>query len=320
MLGLFDLLVEKELGTPSRKSHDNGEPNAQTRIQATPSKVSSSKRRHGFSTEDDDAGGLRRTPVSASKRRMLNSFMTPLKGRRDHAGRATPTSASALQFDTPAFLKRHSLTTVDEHETFDKPISSLRLPRKPFARGLSEIVASLRRVEEEQADEDLEALREMEAEEIGGSVPKKTHKSHDEVLVADSQTQRLLLGGLDDEGKYDSPAEDMGGDTAPVFKKKGQKRTTRKVNIRPTRAIRPADVTDAQGDASDEGSEPEPAHDVDDIESKAASGKPPVKEARVKKSVRKVNELAHANFRRLKIKKKGGRGCLGRSGRFRTRR
>ncbi|KLU84707.1 DNA replication regulator SLD2 [Magnaporthiopsis poae ATCC 64411] len=266
--------------------------------------------------EDDDEDGrsgnrLGRTPVSSAKRHRLDSFMTtPLGNRRDAnaAPRAdlnkTPKSSTAaqdnLQFTTPEFLRRlppksiatgSAIARLDENgvpvaddSTADdlldissrRPFAS-RLPRKPLIRGLSSVVASLRKMEEEQLDEDLEALREVEAEMMGGGPPppkpsvksvSSQKPSLDNVIAAKSAAPREkeevvedsqlaaggaegppptgLLGGFDDEGMYDSPDDDKdagldrNGNPLRVFKKKGQKRTTRRVNMRPVRTRRPA--------------------------------------------------------------------------------
>lgn len=337
VLGLFDLMVEKELGTPSKKENDGGKAHGRGTVQATPS-----KRR--LSIDDESATRLGRTPMSTGKRQMLNDFMTPLKKRDANAASGkTPTSVSKLQFDTPAFLKRHSLPTVDEDGQFNAPVSSLKLPRKPLVRGLSEIVASLRKVEEEVHDDDEDALREAEGIEMGGAPPPKPRpQPRDEVLVEDSQVQQLPLGGFDDEGLYDSPVEDaLGRDGNPlkVYKKKGQKRTTRRVNMRPTRTKRPANMGEggdsedddevlapetqaAGGDADAEsGSDFDAAADARSkpVNVKAKTVKGP-KEGTAKKAVRKVNELAHANFRSLKLRNYGAKGGPGHNSRFRRKR
>lgn len=298
VLGLFDLLVDKELGSPSKAIQQQNSPR-KSRLLATPS------RRRGSVSEESSALG--RTPMSTSKRQMLNTFMTPLKKRDDNAGGKTPSSVSkTLQFDTPAFLKRHSLPALLENAE-DAPAPPLRLPRKPLVRGLSEIVASLRRVEEDKLDDDLDALREMEHEEMGLPPPEpivrapaaataEPSDSEIGILERDSQSIRLPLGGLDDEGLYDSPDEEQKGRDGlplPVFKKKGQKRTTRKVNIKPMMKKRP----------TIDGQEPEKESEDD---------KP--------KKVRKVNELAHANFRSLKLRNRGSKGGPGYGSKFRRRR
>ncbi|KAK5995536.1 DNA replication regulator SLD2 [Cladobotryum mycophilum] len=340
VLGLFDLLVEKELGTPSRRHGEGGGSGGKTgslplNLQSTPG-----KRRSSF--DDDGIAALGRTPTS--KRQRGNLFATPLK-KKDGRDAGTPTSVSKLTFETPAFLKRHSLPTVDENSSFDVP-APLRLPRKPFARGLSEIVASLRRVEEEQADEDLEALREAEGGDFGGEPelgkpipPKPKPKEPEAILESDSQAMQLL-GGFDDEGMYDSPVEED-GNPLRVFKKKGQKRTTRRSNMKPTRHKRPAVSTENGNGIENEEDEEEEAvttaqtggaggsddefvdenDDGDDAKSKKSTKKKPSTAAGVvKKAARKVNELAHANFQRLKLRNHGAKGGPGHNSRFRRRR
>ncbi|PTB61912.1 hypothetical protein BBK36DRAFT_1189650 [Trichoderma citrinoviride] len=333
VLGLFDLLVEREFKSPLKGA------TRPANVHATPS-----KRRSSLS--DDAAANLGRTPSSTSKRKL---FSTPMKKRDGQNMAGTPSSVSKLQFDTPAFLKRHSLPTLDENTTFDAP--PLRLPRKPLVRGLSEIVASLRKVEEEQLDDDLEALREVEAEAeaaSGGPPPQPPVKSQkpepkQDILEPDSQAKQLPLGGFDDEGMYDSPTEDAvdrDGRPMKVFKKKGQKRTTRRVNMRPVRTKRPANLaednesdededdqatipdTQAQMDKSDIAGESdgeyEDGHDTPGAKAKAE--KPAKPEGVVKKAARKVNQLAHANFHRLKLRNHGAKGGPAHNSRFRRRR
>ena len=372
VLGLFDLLQEEgeegeqggPVDSPSKKHqtsrHSTGE--ARSKVHATPSKRPSSM------TDMAITPRMGRTPMSASKRQYLNTFISPLKSRDTNTlGPNTPSSRQLHLDETPQFLKRYSgglPGMVDENGEFDVPAPPLRLPRKPLGRGLSEIVASLRKVEEEQADEDLEALREMEAEEaaVAGGAPVTRQPlsrpaADEEVLVPDTQNQRLPLGGFDDEGMYDSPVEEgQGADGNPmrVFKKKGQKRTTRKVNMKPVWIKRPAETATQKGDADGEddddddevvqktqlggdGDEP-PANVSSDSEfddgktaaakkpktakkkeSKSKAGKEP-KEGTVKKAARKVNELAHANFQRLKLRQNGAKGGPGYNSRFRRRR
>jgi hypothetical protein len=324
VLGLFDLLLEKELGTPKKGERDEGN------VASTPS-----RRR---SIADPDSGRLGRTPMSSSKRQRLDTFMTPLKNRDGRIGDGgTPSSVSKLQFDTPAFLKRHSFPAADENVGMPAP---LKLPRKPMVRGLSEIVASLRQIEEEvvEADDDMEALREMEAMETGDMPPPKpmpTAKkiAEEEVLAPDRPQDALPLGGFDDEGVYDSPTEDQKGrDGQPlrVYKKKGQKRTTRRSNMKPVRSKRASSV-DLGGKAEaddDYGTDEDEAEVRDsDAESDYETAAPKKKqqgekkEGKVKKTARKVNELAHANFQRLKIKNSGAKGGkAGFGSRFRRRR
>ncbi|EQL04245.1 DNA replication regulator SLD2 [Ophiocordyceps sinensis CO18] len=325
VLGLFDLLVERELGTPSHKDKDSPRKSASRHnIHATPSK------RTGGVDADGDSG-LARTPMSASKRHLVNATMTPMKNKGETPCGRTPTSVSKLQFDTPAFLKRHTLPTLSENATFDMP-ASLKLPRKPLVRGLSEIVASLRRVEEETLDDDLEALREAENEQEGGEPARDAPRMSTDT---DSQPRRLPLGGVDNEGTYDSPEEDKShrrGNPLAVFKKKAPKRTTRRVNIKPTWNKRPLDMAESSREADEDGASTRPSvqaaeaqqvlddEDFQDANPKKRLKVKATKEGTVRKAVRKVNELSHANFQRLKLHNSGAKGGPGHNSRFRRRR
>ena len=311
VLGLFDLLVEKELGTPSKRDSATNIGSFH-KLDPTPNKRTA--------TMDDDEEKLGRTPMSSSKRQRLNHFMTPLKSKDGNKDAVTPCSVSKLQFDTPAFLKRNTLAVLDESGDFDAP-APLRLPRKPFTRGLSEIVASLRKVEEENLDDDLDALRDIEDGDLGEPKPKTLFpsKPKDDVLVEDAQTRKLPLGGFDDEALYDSPVEGDGNPTR-VYKKKGQKRTTRMVKMRPTRTKRPENMaenpqSDVENDETHALGE-DAGSDFDEVLEKRSA---PKKEGTVKKAARKVNELAHANFQRLKLRNHGAKGGPGFNSRFRRR-
>ncbi|KAK2003019.1 DNA replication regulator SLD2 [Colletotrichum falcatum] len=338
VLGLFDLMVERELGTPSRKNWDLNT-TADSRSTTTP-------RKRATPTDDEDNARFGRTPMSASKRQMLDSFMTPLKNKDSQLFDAkTPTTVSKLQFSTPSFLKRQTQPPPSKDEDFVAP--PLRLPRKPIVRGLSAIVASLRKVEEEHLDndDDLDALREAEGEVVVR--PKAPPKPKGDLLAADSQVH-LPLGGFDDEGLYDSPDEEQKGrDGMPlrVYKKKGQKRTTRRVNMKPVHIKRPSGLAeDGQEEDADEETVPETqangaADDMqdelagvgsgsdDEFDGSASRAKTTKKAAKktekvgtVKKAVRKVNEMAHTNFRRLKLRNNGAKGGPGYNSKFRRRR
>ncbi|KAK0725430.1 DNA replication/checkpoint protein [Lasiosphaeris hirsuta] len=305
VLGLFDLLTR----TPSRSN------NTSVFTATTPNT-------HHPAASPSTGGNRRltRTPRSISGQRILlfgAATTTPLHNRdgNSQAGgaRQTPQSGrsgvSKLQFSTPAFLRRTAAPLPPVDENGEWGIAPLRLPRKPLGRGLSNMVAGLRKIEDEALDEDMDALREMEMEmemerlapvkkaappaaapvvRKPGAVPK------DEVEVGDSQLQALLeaeaeedgglepgvepepepepepevlrsekpvlLGGFDDENLYDSSeAEQLDrGQPLRVYVKKGQKRTTRRSNMKPARLRRPVDVP---GDDDDDEVVPETQFD-----------------------------------------------------------
>jgi hypothetical protein len=280
---------------------------------------------------------------------------------------------------------------VDEHdEDHDdhgawKKIGPLRLPRKLVlgGKGLSSVVAGLRKIEDEEFMEEEEAMREMEMEMddmedmegmgrglVGGTgkqgvavaVPVERSAG---VEVGDSQVGQprnlpgnqgeeeqpaVLLSGFDNEGRYDHlDQEKQPAQPLRIFKKKGQKRSTRLVNMRPTRSKRPVQAGDEDKEEEDDndlipetqfdanaefdGSGLSDFDDDDDEEEGKKKKKPKPKttaktqpaanekgEGVVKRAVRKVKASAHANFKRLKLKNNGAKGGPGYNSRFRRRR
>lgn len=416
VLGLFDLLPFKdaEIDSPSRPKRPAKYPHAAGAVQETP------RRGRTIDTGVGIAIDLDRTPSSRSRRPQQQQpqqpqqpqqtprksvLSTPLKDSSNRVAK-TPSSSrsvSKLQFQTPAFLRRIPMSKINENSEFASP-EPIRLPRKPLIRGLSSIVADLRKTQEEQLDDELDALREMENEGAptvpakkpsaaprsegqpppAPPGPAKGDDSHTEIILAeDSQKQTLsLLGGFDDEGMYDSEdgeqeGLDRDGKPLRVFKKKGQKRTTRKANMRPVMTKRPPSTgPPREPDQDDDGemipetqvakSVPKPPGADDDAESQSGSefdgsdydddedelardepratkkaaastsskkkkeasaakqkkvgGDGDKPEGKVKKTARKVNELAHANFKRLKLRNSGAKGGQGFNSRFRRRR
>ncbi|KAH8773493.1 DNA replication/checkpoint protein [Diaporthe sp. PMI_573] len=361
VLGLFDLLPFKdaEIDSPSRPKRAAKAPHPAEAVQETP------RRGRTIDTGVGIAIDLDRTPSSRSTRQQQPQQypqQTPRKGilstpLKDSSNRVTKTpsssrSVSKLQFQTPAFLRRIPMSKISENNEFASP-EPIRLPRKPLVRGLSSIVADLRKTQEEQLDDELDALREMEMEnEIAPAGPDKKPSAappSQTILAEDSQKQNLgLLGGFDDEGMYDSEdgeqeGLDRHGMPLRVFKKKGQKRTTRRSNMKPVMTRRPPAAGSTQAPEHEEDGEtiPEtqlgksaparPGTDEDaDLLTKKKTA-PPSKqkegdeggnkpEGKVKKAARKVNELAHANFKRLKLRNSGAKGGQGFNSRFRRRR
>ncbi len=371
VLGLFDLLAGTDAPTPSKSAGGAAtQPLGAATLHTDAIPIATPSRQAAETT-----ARLGRTPQ--------RGFATPLKPRDANAlGGRTPTrSVSKLQFATPAFLRRAPppvpLPRVDENGAFVASPGAVRLPRKPLLRTLSSVVAGLRRMEDEHLDDDLDALREMESE---GAPPRVPPAKATDVHDGDGNgkpgepdalepAQPLLLGGFDDESKYDSPTEEPAAATVgrdgkplPVYKKKAPKRTTRRVNMRPTRTRRPAgeaeprspfpdDDDDGSGGGGDVVPEPQTAAAetsseeqrglLSGSESNGSSGneehakkdeakkkrkkkgetaKPAAKEeGTVRKAARKVNELAHANFKRLKLRNSGSKGGPGHNSRFRRR-
>ena len=297
-------------------------------------------------------------------------YLTPLTRRSvDHRTPGTKSGVSKLRFDvTPAFLRRDSqgarnVTTIrrkgdtsEIEELSWSPVAVRKRPR-PIGRSLSALVSGLRALEDEKLDEEMELMRELEQEV---SVEHKTQPSKirdSNVAVEDSQTADMPLGPdgarSSEDDSRGSPTEGKEKDGRPlkIWKKKGQKRSTRKSNMKPATAKwkpepqwkAPSDPkivdevalipeTQFSGYAAaceatasmDEGDGLEYLPDGDDradgdetgenrIPSKSLKdkenancniGQDAFKDAPKKKKKKKINPLAHANFRALKIKNK----------------
>lgn len=366
MLGLFDLLKDGSITPRKTPRNLHGVPGTQIPINATP-------RKSGGMTS---ASKHNKTPASTEKRHMLDRFATPSKNRLQETlqGGNTPSSVSKLHLATPSFLRRdrvRPLPPVDEkNPNLELSPQMVRQPRKPLARGLSSILAGLRKIEEDAADDDLEALHEMEEMEnemAGGSIPaskpvaKATPKapllkSEETILVKDSQQE--LLGGFDDEAMFDSDPEELknptlGRDGQPlkVYKKKGQKRTTRRVKMKPNRSKpQPKPMARLQEENEDElGQDDEAAPETELVgapefddarnyesgsqsEYTASEGgtryrrpdqskkaKRITRDGKIKTATRKVTALASQNFKRLKLRNSGAKGGPAHNSKFRRK-
>ncbi|KAL8713966.1 MAG: hypothetical protein Q9220_002112 [cf. Caloplaca sp. 1 TL-2023] len=383
VLGLFDLLTPSStFRTPSRSRQALVplSPN----VAATPSQVAEAKtyqdKEHGVQPICSSLRKRSRSPPSASKRTYLDSFLTPLSRRFVDNGNRTPEGASqvsTLRFEnTPAFLRRDSqglaqsqkagtMNNEEEEGALSwSPIAVRVIRPKPAGRGLSALVKGLRALEEEKLDEDLEMLRDMEGGGGGGDrLGNQTKDSAARVCVEDSQVPDMPLGP---DGGGDSESEDMealkaegkdrNGRPLKVWKKKGQKRTTRRVKIKPNTAkwkpepewkgekedesegeVIAVEETQlvAQVEHAEAGSEGDDVQTDEDYASEGADVEDMEKSNRVKhakgsekagaptvaqnaKKKKPVNALAHTNFRALKIRNKNSKG-KGR-GRFGRRR
>jgi hypothetical protein len=218
VLGLFDMLPS---GTPSKPRTvlgDVGLNVPQTpsrRLQDAASETSLESRARG-----------ERTPLSAGKRFLLNQFVTPKKRRLDEQG--TP-SSTTRGLATPAFLKRDNvLSAIDEE---DEPISRpAPWMRRGLGRSLSSMIQAMRKDEEDQLDEEADIMRELEMEEQGIAVPKKSKAP--QILIEDSQAAMPLgpdRGVESDEDSEEEPQLGPDGKPRRVWKKKGLKRQTRRV-------------------------------------------------------------------------------------------
>ncbi|OBT61749.1 hypothetical protein VE03_09183 [Pseudogymnoascus sp. 23342-1-I1] len=263
-LGIFDAMPSGDEVSPLKQP---AAPADAPSIQETPRK---SRAADDGILATPSAARHERTPLSSSKRFLLDTFVTPLKRRRGSnegsAKRAslTPSSVSKLNLSTPSFLRRDNriggLAAISEDAGDALSPPAPRMPKRSLVRGLSSMLASLREMQEEALDDDLDALREMESGPPPPNAgPKQVlpkpqpPKLQESVQVGDSQqlTDFPFIDfpdldfnndgkdGDDELGEREQAIADRDS-KLPVYKKKGQKRTTRKVNIRPVRTKAPA--------------------------------------------------------------------------------
>ncbi|EMD66571.1 hypothetical protein COCSADRAFT_197987 [Bipolaris sorokiniana ND90Pr] len=280
-----------------------------------------------------------RTPLSAGKRFLLNQFVTPKKRRLDEEG--TP-SSTMHGLATPAFLRRdNALGAIDEEdETTPRPAP---WKRRGLGRSLTAMIQAMKKDEDDKLDEEADIMRELEMEEEGIVAPKKPRIP--QLLVQDSQAPMPLGPDRGAESEEDSGEEpELGPDGKPrrAWKKKGMKRQTRRVIMRPNivkpkptpapethddmeeqshvpETQVPADIEDEFGSDVDDGSDY--ASDVSHTpkvrkvtKNPQEANEKPKKENIIKTAARKIKATANANYRRLNIKGKTGAGGKGRFG------
>jgi hypothetical protein len=347
VLGIFDALPT---GTPS-KSTDVPAAVPQLSISATPSK-------HAASSSDPT---LSRTPQSSGKRFYLGGFVgTPLKRKREDDD-CTPSTAKRL-FATPSFLRRTApLARIDE-DANEGGTTAPPFKKRGLVRSLSTIIQGLRKQEEQMMDDEWEIMRELEEEEEESGNSGKGKAT--DVLVEDSEGVEMPLGPdqsvnlSEDEADLDPGSLDANGNPRKVWKKKGQKRQTKRVKMRPvvhkpkkvTTEELPAEddvesqvveetqdlgsksmprgeeATDTEpGDLEERGNGSDYEHEAQQPATERQSKKPKKRKAvqlktqedadKKDRKPKKVNALAHTNFRKLKIKNKNSK-ANGRGGRF----
>ncbi|KAL9615549.1 MAG: hypothetical protein Q9167_000062 [Letrouitia subvulpina] len=240
VLGLFDLLSPSSIKrTPSKK------PVLQ---QISPNKIiTPSKRRNhdqsGINAESSPASKDQKSPLDASKRMCLSSFLTPSVSRSSLFNENVELEGSVpdLQLEgTPVFLQRHSQLVLHDQQCIDDddtwhPVA-FPVGSKPAGRGLSTLVKGLRDMEDRHLDEEMELQREIENELDSQN---NDHHTTLRMTVKDSQVTEMPLGpdgGAESDDANDDNIdviEKDSDDRLLTTRKRGQKRKTKKVAMKP---------------------------------------------------------------------------------------
>lgn len=278
ILGLFDMLSASggSTATPSAKrvtALDHA-------VVQTPSRRKMGQKLDGIPESADNEGNvgdddeyehtiaMGRTPASSSKRLYLERlFATPTTLRfatmmedeennqpqrilYQKAEEAQTDDKDALASGTPSFLRRSNSGRYMSSNDNDpaNPLSPIgvRKHQRYNGKGLSALVQGLRDMENERMEDDWDVLNEIEAEQTNGTAGEN-------VQVGDSQVPQLNAASADSNG-------------GRVWKKKGQKRTTRLIKMKPVMQVKnkPPRTTTAKPSKSAEQNKNE---DDDDEES-----------------------------------------------------
>lgn len=205
------------------------------------------------------------TPASSAKKFYLSRFFAspavgsfatiPEEGHEgdpaENKGRDTPSKPKS-GLETPSFLRRRNLfsargahrsravgtgrsagtgTGTAERGNGELSPAAVRMPPRVMGKGLSTLVQGLRDMEDQRMDDDMDVLKDIEEEE-GQRNDDKNHN----VSVEDSQLPINREGEGEGEGKGEGENEESPSKSRKKLKKRGQKRTTRLVKMRPTRA------------------------------------------------------------------------------------
>lgn len=313
VLGLFDNIPSTTPRKPTRIALEEVSFN----VAQTPSRKALNNDRDPLAT----GRKLSRTPQSTGKRFMLDTFATPVK--RKLADESTPSSAKRVA--TPAFLRRSS-QALDPVAEDDDEVSAVRpWQRRSFGRSLSSMIQDMRRQEDEQLDEEIDILREIEAEEASKAQGNRQLATVD-TSIEDPDLEQFLED-IDRHGEKDTGEQSQ--DEPRRWKKKGPKRQTKRAILRPVQPkARPKNQQSQQPLNDDDGGEDSDGLDDDDptgsdrdfddkdndndnetAARKKAAGNSNEAEVDPKKNKRKINPnaVSHANFRSLKIKNKNSK-------------
>ncbi|RKF78210.1 DNA replication regulator SLD2 [Golovinomyces cichoracearum] len=237
VLGLFDLLREPESNNYSQAQ----------KFTTSPTSYVSNHVLNVHSEEDKHCENPQQSMTASlsEKQDKPDPFSTPSKDLTSNLYMNKSPSVSKLNFSTPSFLRRDNqqsqLSTDSEvgQVLLISPQPVRAIKRRPAIRGLSRILADLRESQDESLDSELEVLREIEAEEmnVGTSIlpveirKKKSSHSPSNFYVKDVLRDNSITVDSETLGKI----QDASDQPPLTYKKRDQKRTTRRVQMKPTR-------------------------------------------------------------------------------------
>lgn len=239
VLGLFDKLPGMTPTPPKRpREAEDDTILAKLTDSAKKSKIFNSR---SFEDSDDEDTYVPLDPTTPSRKRRYE-FQTPLskKNKGKKSGELDP-------FSTPAIFRQHSMNfELKENGSPLTPKVKQFLPNRMIGKvkPLSTLVRELREMQEEE-DPGMEVLRELERGELNTTNITDSDKSQP-LTIAPCPESEARIG----EGKAENSPKQ------PVYKKKGLKRQTKRVKIRPVRATRTKSNVEESSSSDSEPQEP----------------------------------------------------------------
>lgn len=250
--GIFISLFENmPTSTPTPRKALQNLPHTATNVPATPSRSTGAVILPVTPSTGGGAGKrFARTPMSSGRRFLLDQFVTPRKRKSgDEDGEGTPSSI-AKKFATPAFFRQYMAPTMEsvaeEGQVEEEEVVRRRVPRKPLLKTLSVMIREIRegkeqeikqveQQEEDRLDEELDLLRDLERGD-GEPVIKRVKKVVETVVEIEERIDRDGFLEVDEHKELSEllPNEEKEGEKKEgvfrrLWKKKGQKRTTKRV-------------------------------------------------------------------------------------------
>ncbi|KAK6543202.1 DNA replication regulator sld2 [Orbilia ellipsospora] len=248
VLGLFDKLPGST-PTPPKRTRDADD-------KALLAKLSDSAKKNTTSSQpiledsDEEDGYTPLDPTTPSRKRRYE-FQTPL------AKKSRPNSNDPDPLATPAIFRQHSYSL--ELKETGSPISpdiQRFLPNRGMIgkmKPLSTLVKELREMQDKEEDPGADVLRELEQSELNlQQTDVGDNNSPNELTLEKTEGLATVVSAGDADGLA------VRTTTKPsIYKKKGQKRQTRRVKIRPVRSATAKsmrdDLSDLETDESDKG-------------------------------------------------------------------
>ncbi|KAF3918413.1 hypothetical protein ABW20_dc0108222 [Dactylellina cionopaga] len=264
VLGLFDKLPGMTPSPPKRPREADE--------RALLAKLTESVEKSTFSydqniVDSDDDAYTPLDPTTPSRKRRYE-FQTPLSKKSKF------TADESDPFATPAIFRQQSRNLeLNENGSPVTPDLKHFLPNRGMigkVKPLSTLVKELRELQDNQEDPGMEVLRELEQQDLNLKQHCETEDNKGNQLV------QIVNEPAQTPSNHQAEDREIGEATKrPVYKKKGQKRQTKRVKMRPVRSIQAKTTLaeDSDNESRQSGSDTDTKAAATDLEEKKAEKK-----------------------------------------------